>query len=111
MFVQFCADNELRINNTFFKHTIQHKITWQNTRNQISTIDYIVSNRKLHPTQILDVRSLNSAEIGSDHSLVLCKFRLQVQEMKRKEIVIQQKLNLELLEEESIRFLDQKRLE
>lgn len=84
MLTQFCADNELRINNTFFKHKIQHKITWQNNRNQTSILDYIVSNRNLHPSQILDVRSLNSADIGSDHSLVLCKLRLQLQKIKKK---------------------------
>ena len=52
---------------------MQYKITWQNTRGQNSIIDYIVSNRKIHPSQILDVRSLNSVDIVSDHSLVLCK--------------------------------------
>ena len=82
MLVQFCADNELRINNTYFDHKIQHKITWQNTRSQKSTLDYVISNRHIHPSQILDVRSLNSADNGSDHSLVLCKMRLQLQKRR-----------------------------
>ena len=84
VFTQFCADNELRINNTFFQNKVQYKITWQNTRGQHSTTNYIVSNRKIHPSQILDVRSLNSADIGSDHSLVLCKIRLLIQKNRKK---------------------------
>ena len=100
MFTQFCADNELRINNTFFQHKTQYKITWQNTRGQQSTTDYIVSNRKIHPSQIVDVRSLNSADNGSDHSLVLCKMRLLLQK-NRKDFITEEHLNKELLTDES----------
>jgi len=104
MFTQFCADNELRINNTFYQHKTQYKITWQNTRGQHSTIDYIVSNRKIHPSQIVDVRSLNSADIGSDHSLVLCKMRLLLQKNRKKDFITEERLNKELLTDESIRY-------
>ena len=99
MFTQFCADNELRINNTFYQHKTQYKITWQNTRGQHSTIDYIVSNRKIHPSQIEDVRSLNPTDIGSDHSLVLCKMRLLLQKNRKKDFITEERLNKELLTE------------
>ena len=89
-FTQFCADNELRISNTFFQNKMQYKITWQNTRGQNSIIDYIVSNRKIHPSQILDVRSLNSVDIVSDHSLVLCKMRLLIQKNRKKVYTIEE---------------------
>lgn len=48
MMVDFCNDNELRINNTFFDHKYQHKYTWENTRGHKSMIDYISSNRIIH---------------------------------------------------------------
>ena len=105
IFTQFCPDNELRVNNTFFQKKVQYKITWQNTRGQHSTIDYIVSNRKIHPSQILDVRSLNSADIGSDHSLVLCKIRLLIQKNRKKEAVIEEHLNKELRTDDTIKYL------
>lgn len=58
--VQLCAQNELRINNTFYPHKPQHKFTYENTRGHKSTIDYIITNRNIHPSNILDVRTLNT---------------------------------------------------
>lgn len=77
MMIGFCTDNELRINISFHKHPEKYKYTFQNTRGQRSTIDYIVSNRNILPSQILDLRTLNCADIGSDHSLLLCKLRMR----------------------------------
>ncbi|XP_055378928.1 craniofacial development protein 2-like [Condylostylus longicornis] len=108
--VDFCAQNELRINNTYFDHKIQHKITWLNTRGATSTIDYIITNRAVHTTQILDVRSLSSANIGSDHQLVLAKIRLNVQSKKRPPPVYVEKLNIESLKTESVKNLYKNRL-
>lgn len=81
--IDFCAHHELRINNTFFDHKPQHKTTWANTRGQSSTIDFIISNRTIHPSRILDIRSLPSANIESDHHLLLGKIRV-IAQMKRK---------------------------
>lgn len=39
-------------------------------------IDYIILNRALHPSQIIDVRSLTTANIASDHQLVIGKIRM-----------------------------------
>lgn len=40
----------------------------------------VISNRTVHPTQILDIGILISAKMGSDHSIVLCQlcFRPQI---------------------------------
>lgn len=75
MLIEFCVQNEIRINNTYFNHKPQHKITWTNSRGQTSMIDYIISNRVVHSSQIIDIRSLTSANIGSNHCLVLSKMR------------------------------------
>lgn len=56
-----------------------------NTRGQKSSIDYIITNRNVHPSQILDVRSLTSADLSSDYRLVLRKIKIAIQK-NRKEI-------------------------
>lgn len=108
--INFCAMNELRINNTFFDHKPQHKITWRNTRGQSSMIDYIISNRLIHPSQILDVRTLTSANIGSDHGLVLGKLGMTVQRRKKPPKITTEKFNIELIHQDSIRDLYKRRL-
>lgn len=108
--VELCAQNEFRINNTYFDHKAQHKIIWANSRRQTSMIDYIISNRAVHPSQILDIRSLTSAKIESDHHLVLGKMRLSIQ-LKRRPKPYKEKLNIELLKDETIRYLYKTRLE
>ncbi|XP_055384192.1 uncharacterized protein LOC129613898 [Condylostylus longicornis] len=70
---QFCAQNELRINNTFFDHKLQHKYTFVDSRGRKSIIDYIITNINVHPAKIMDVRVLSSANVGTDLNLVLMK--------------------------------------
>lgn len=107
--VEFCSVNELRINNTFFDHPRQHKITYTNSRGQTSMIDYVISNRQLHPQQVLDVRTLSSANAGTDHGLVLCELRLSLNPVKRRPVIVQ-KLCAEKLSDLSIRGLYRSRL-
>lgn len=109
--LDFCSYNELRINNTFFPHKPQHKITWSNSRGQSSIIDYVVTNRGIHPEQIKDVRTLTSANIGTDHGLVLCKLNLDVQLKKRTTAPPVEKLNIESIETPSTKELYKTRLE
>lgn len=75
MLISMCSQNELRINNTFFPHLWKYKRTWANNRGQISVLDYRIMNRSVHPCQIIDIRSLNSTNVGPDHNLILCIFR------------------------------------
>lgn len=66
----------MRINNTYFPHKEQHKYTFNNTKSQKSTIDYVITNRAITPSQILDVRVLTSANMNTDHNFVLYKILL-----------------------------------
>lgn len=112
LLIDFCSQNEFRINNTFFKHKIQHKYTFQNTRGDRSMIDYVLTNGKIHYTQILDIRCLCSANIGSDHNLVLGKIRMTIQKPPKTDpIVCKTKLKVESLQDESTRNLYKSRLE
>ncbi|XP_057671207.1 craniofacial development protein 2-like [Diorhabda carinulata] len=108
--IDVCALNELRINNTYFDQKEQQKYTFANTRGQKSTIDYIITNRKVHPSQILDVRVLTSANIGTQHGLVLCKYHVSHIIKKRKTPNYVSKFNIESLKDESIKYLYQNRL-
>ena len=50
-------------------------------------IEYIVSNRNIHPLTVLHVKNKNSANVGSDHSLVVGKFRLKMRMPERYESI------------------------
>ncbi|XP_065172608.1 uncharacterized protein [Atheta coriaria] len=110
MLIEFCAQNELRINNTFYQHKLQHKITFSNNRGDTSMIDFIVTNRAINPSLIEDVCSLTSANINSDHNLVLCKTRIHHNPKKIKVAETRTKYNIESLRNESTMQLYEKRL-
>ncbi|XP_044749781.1 uncharacterized protein LOC123310378 [Coccinella septempunctata] len=111
LLVNMCALNELRINNTFFDHKPQYKYTFSNTRGQQSMIDYIITNRCLQPLQILDVRTLNSANIGSDHKLLLGKIKIKLKPHKNTGPTSpEEKINVGALWNESTTQLYQQRL-
>ncbi|KAH1021854.1 hypothetical protein HUJ04_011340 [Dendroctonus ponderosae] len=74
----------------------------RNSRGQSSTIDYILSDRAIHPAQILDVRSLTSANIGSDHFLVLCRLRIYIQKKRLSPSPEKEKWNIESLNDPQI---------
>ena len=82
--LQFCAINNLKIVNTLYKHKFRHLVTWISpdckTRNQI---DYILVQKE-NLNLIKNCRVYNSADIGSDHSLLMSKFNLP--KTRRKQI-------------------------
>ncbi|XP_056629521.1 craniofacial development protein 2-like [Diorhabda sublineata] len=98
------------INNTFCPHKPQHKYTFENTRGHKSTIDYVITNKNIHPTRIQDTRSLTSANPGTNHQLVIAKMRTTIQRSCKKSIEEVSKLNIESLSEESTKYLYQQRL-
>lgn len=111
LMTNFCLLNELRINNTFFDHADRYKYTFHNTRGHKSMIDYVLTNRGIHPTQILDVRTLNSANVGTDHSLLLTKIRMKIKPKKEiTENITEEKFIIESLWNESTKQLYQSRI-
>jgi hypothetical protein len=110
MLIDVCSRNEMRICNTFFPHKLQHKYTFENSRGDKSMIDHIVTNRKILPTSIKDVRVLSSANIGSDHHLVLCKILLKHPKGRHKEPKYVTKINVKAIENDSTRGLYMNRL-
>ena len=81
--LQFCAINSLAIVNTLYKQKRTRLYTWLspdgNTRNQI---DYIIVPRdKLKVVK--NCRVFNSADIGSDHSLLMAKLCITPKKKQR----------------------------
>lgn len=73
--IEFCIQNDMIIQNSFFKHKDCHKYTRQEPgRNEKSIIDYIITERS-NRTLVRDVRVYRSAEIASDHYLVVAKIK------------------------------------
>ena len=85
--LQFCAINELVITNTLFKHKKARRVTWKSpdggTANQI---DYIIVQQKWK-SRIKNCRSYQSADIGSDHSLVLVNVSLTPEKQRKQKTV------------------------
>lgn len=113
LMINCCSLNGLSINNAFFAHKLQHKYTFSNTQDRKSTIDYILTNKYILPSQILDVRTLNSANVGSDHGLLLGKIKIECTSKKKyiQTDLTQKKIELEALRDVTVRELYQKRLE
>ena len=110
LLTNFCSMHSLRINNTFFKHKWNYKITRSDSRGRHSMIDYIITNRNIHPTQFIDVRAFRTAGIGSDHRLVIAKFRVSAQQLKKPMPNIISKFNVEAFQNKSTKYLYEKRL-
>ena len=73
----FCAVNNLYITNTMYKQKSSRQWTWespdQKTHNKI---DFIIINKKQKHC-VTNSRSFPSADVGSDHQLVLANIRLK----------------------------------
>ena len=80
--LQFCGINSLALMNTMYKHPKQRLVTWTSpdgkTQNQIDFI--IVPNKQ--KGLIKNCRVFNSADINSDHSLLMAKYMINYKKKK-----------------------------
>ena len=78
LFLEFCSTNDLVIGGTMFPHKRVHKVTWMSndgvTENQI---DHITINRRFRKS-LQDTRVMRSADVGSDHQLILAKVKIKL---------------------------------
>lgn len=80
--IQLCETYNLKVNNSFFKHTNIHRYTnVQNFRNLKSIIDYVISKQKTN-LQFNDVRVLRESTCGSNHFLVKFKIRMRFRDTR-----------------------------
>ena len=75
---EFCITNDLVVGNTLFQHHPRRLWTWMSpgdlTRNQI---DYILIGRRWR-SSVQNVKTLPSADCGSDHQLLGAKLKLKL---------------------------------
>ena len=81
MVIEFCQENTLVIANTLFQHHKRRLYTWTSAdgqhRNQIG---YIISSQRWR-SSIQSGKTGLGADCGSDHELLIAKFRLKLKKV------------------------------
>ena len=79
--LEFARSHKLTLTNTLFPHKLSRRVTWHSadgrTHNQIDFI--LMPLRYKSSINKAKTRSFPGADIGSDHDLVLCTFKLKLQ--------------------------------
>jgi endonuclease/exonuclease/phosphatase family metal-dependent hydrolase len=79
----FALGRDLAVTGTWFQHRDIRNITWGSPDNQeCSQIDHILVDRR-HCTNVFDVRSLQGADIESDHYLVCEKPKIKIKRSEK----------------------------
>ena len=82
MFCDFCASNGLEIGGTLLPHKKSHKLTWRSpdetSENQINH----VAINKTWRSSLWDIRVKRSADVGSDHHLVVAEVKMKLLALK-----------------------------
>jgi hypothetical protein len=81
--LQFCAEHNLRLSNTFFAKKRSHLVTWSsNAGNCEKTLDYILV-RGRHFSWTQDVRVFQQTALPTDHHLLLATVKLKLSTVKQ----------------------------
>jgi hypothetical protein len=100
--LEFCCANQLCITNTYFQHKASRKWTWSHPNEKSKNmIDFIMINQRWKNC-ILDSRSFPSADIGSDHQLVMCKLRLKLKCSSKRNNQLTRKHDISKLKDQNI---------
>ena len=75
--IEFCQENALDIANTFFQQHKRRLYTWTSPDGQHwNQIDYILCSQRWR-SSIQSTKTRPGADCGSDHELLIAKFRLK----------------------------------
>ena len=76
--IEFCQENTLVIANSLFQQHKRRLYTWRSPDGQHQNqIDYILCNQRWR-SSILSAKTRPGADCGSDHELLIAKFRLKL---------------------------------
>lgn len=84
--VQFCIDNNLVIQNTWFQLSKQRLYTWRSPRDGhngsivCNQIDFILTNQRFRNC-VQSVKTYPAADINSDHNLLCGKIKLHLKKV------------------------------
>lgn len=73
-------------------------------------IDFILTNRVITTPQVLNIRAVTSANLWTDHNLVLCKILLKRPHQKRKPPQVIENYNMKSLTAERTKLLFENRV-
>ena len=83
MFCDFCASNGLVIGRTLFPHKKSHKLTWRSPDGtSVNQIDHVAICRTWR-SSLQDTRVKRSADVGSDHHLVVAEVKMKLLALKK----------------------------
>jgi len=82
-FKEFCQENTLVIANTLFQQHKRRLYIWTSPDGQYrSQIDYILSSQRWRST-IQSAKTRPGADCGSDHELLIAKFRFKLKKVEK----------------------------
>ena len=80
--IEFCQENTLIIVNTLFQQYQRRLYTWTSPDNQHrNQIDYILCSQRWR-SSIQSAKTRLGADCGSEHELLIAKFRLKFEESR-----------------------------
>ncbi|XP_071580973.1 uncharacterized protein [Temnothorax nylanderi] len=86
--LQFCQEHNLTIANTLFQHHIRRLYTWRSPGDRFrNQIDYIMVGSRWK-SSILNCKTYPGADCGTDHQLLVMKFRLRLKNIRQPQKVI-----------------------
>ena len=81
--IEFCQENALVIANTLFQQHKRRLDTWTSPDGQHrNQIDYILCSQRCR-SSILSTKTRPGANCGSDHELLIAKFRLKLKKVRK----------------------------
>jgi endonuclease/exonuclease/phosphatase family metal-dependent hydrolase len=103
LLIECCGNHGLKIGGTMFIHKPCHKNSWISNDNRTTAqLDHVCISGKW-ASSLLDVRCYRSADIGSDHHLVLGTLRVRFVRIPRKNSVRRKKYDVRKLEHRDIK--------
>ena len=78
LLLNFCAQQELSITNTFFYQRDKNYFTWKHPRSgHYQLLDYAIT-RKADLADVLCTKAMRGPECSTDHYLVRCQLRMKI---------------------------------
>ncbi|XP_058064586.1 uncharacterized protein LOC131214225 [Anopheles bellator] len=99
--IDFATSKNMAVRSTCFQHSLLHKYTWRSPNQTETQIDHVLIDCR-HFSDITDVRSYRSANVDSDHYLVMVKMRPKLSGVNNVRYQRPPRLDLERLKQSDV---------